>query len=115
MNKLRLFRILTLVIWSKTYYGRNWEENTWYNHVGHITTQDLLLRLTAENFTARLRQVDIETKAGDWWFHREDRFWWYTKKLNKEVTSIKTKHESDYEKRVRCQKKSNYQRLYFFS
>ena len=35
-------------------------------------------------------------------------------KLNKEVTSIKTKHESDYEKSVRCQKNSNYQRLFFF-
>ena len=36
-------------------------------------------------------------------------------KLNKEVTSIKTKHESDYEKSVRCQKNSNYQRFFFFS
>ena len=69
------------------------------DQVNYIATQEFN-KLTSKTFAARLAQANVTSKKGIANF-RKKTFWWWTKKLNKEVTSNKTKHvliENEFEK-----------------
>ena len=61
------------------------------DHAKYIATQDVN-KLTAENITTRLKQVNLATKADINGFIEKTNFDNKLKHLNKEVNSNKTKH-----------------------
>ena len=62
-----------------------------HNHDKYITTQEFD-KLTAENFTARLKQANLESKSFIADFETKKDFDKKLKNLNKKFTSSKTKH-----------------------
>ena len=68
-----------------------------YNHDEYITTQELN-KLTVENFSARLAQAKLATKADIDYLVKKTDFDDKLKILNKKVTSNKTKHVDNEKK-----------------
>ena len=66
-------------------------ENKIPNHSKYITTPKFN-KLAAENFTARLKQANVATKADIADFLKKKDFVDKLKKVNKRVTSNKSKH-----------------------
>ena len=66
-------------------------ENKIPNHSKYITTPKFN-KLAAENFTARLKQANVATKADIADFLKRKDFVDKLKKINKRVTSNKSKH-----------------------
>ena len=84
-----------------------------HNHDKYITTQEL----TAENFTARLKQANLESKSFIADFETKKDFDKKLKNLNKKFTSSKTKHvlvENELNELLEKVKLLSTKRLQFF-
>ena len=66
-------------------------ENKITDHSKYITTSEFN-KLTAENYTARLKQSNLATKGDIPDFVKQTEFYYKLKNLDKKVTSSKSKH-----------------------